>query len=129
MGLFSFLSAKKAADNIAGAVPKVIDGAISGIDALVFTDEEKSNFIKGLLKQLYDNFMPRAISRRVIAVIIIGVFSIFALTGLVFACFGRMNVVNEIIKVAVAFKIGWAAMTVIAFYFGVWPFVTKKKGE
>jgi len=126
MGLFSFLSAGKAADNIASAIPKVIDGAVRGIDSLVFTDEERSSFIKDLLKQLYDNFMPRAISRRVLAVIVFSVFSIFALTGLVFACFEKTNIVKIIIDVAVAFKLGWLTMTITAFYFGVWPFVTKK---
>ena len=125
MGLFSFLSAKKTADNLADSVPKIIDGAISGIDALAFTKEESMEFFKGLLKQLYDQFMPRAISRRVIAIIIVSVFSIFCLTALGFACFNATNIVNNISQVFTKFKIGYITLVVIGFYFGVWPFVKK----
>jgi hypothetical protein len=122
MGIFSFLSATKTADAIVGSVPKVIDGVIGGIDKAFFTDQEKAETIKDLLKQLYDNFMPRAISRRILAVIIFGVFAIYALTALVFACFKQTEVVNAIIATAEAFQLGWLAITVTIFYFGYYGF-------
>ena len=121
MGLFSFLSAAKTADALVGSIPKVISSAIKGIDASFFTDEEKMGFVKDLSKQLYDNFMPRAISRRVLSIIIFGIFGVFSLSALVFACFDMMSIVDNIIKVALAMKIGWMTITVTAFYFGIWP--------
>lgn len=127
MGLFSFLSAKKTADVLTESVPKVVDGAIKGIDALVFTAEEKSQFIQGMLKQLYDQFMPRAISRRIIAVMMLGVFDLAFLIAVGFACFGKVEVVNSIIATVKAFQMGWIAVTIIIFYFGYYG-VEKFKG-
>lgn len=122
MGLFSFLSATKTADAMASSVPKVISGITAGIDATFFTKEERANFIKDFVTKLYDNFLPRAISRRILAIMIFSVFVIFALTALVFACFGKTEVINLIIQVAVAFKIGWLIITVTIFYFGYYGF-------
>lgn len=122
MGLFSFLSASKVADAVTDSVPKVVNGVIGGIDAAFFTDEERQQMAQDLLKQLYDNFMPRAISRRILAVIIFVLFSIYALTALVFACLNMVEVVNRIIEVAEAIKLGWMAITVTIFYFGYYGF-------
>ena len=76
MGFWDFLSSAKTAANLADTVPKVVDSTIKGLDALVFTTEEKSKFIMDLLKQLHDQFMPRAISRRIIAILMLACFDL-----------------------------------------------------
>lgn len=60
-------------------VDTVAEGMVSGVDALFFTDEEKSNASMkamatrmSMVKALQDEFAPRAITRRVLAIIIIG---------------------------------------------------------
>jgi hypothetical protein len=118
MGLFSFLSAKKAGDAIVETAPKVVNGIMSGIDAAFFTQEEKAEFIKGMLQQLYDNFMPRAISRRVIAVIIFANFTLAFMLCLILAVFELKERLQAAVEVINAFQIGWLAITVTVFYFG-----------
>ena len=129
MGFFSFLTGAKAASNLADAVPKVIDSAISGIDKTFFTNEEKSDFVLKLSKQLYDNFMPRAISRRMIAAIVFILFGIFAIAALTCAILGMIDTVNAIITLAGSMKLGWLTMTIAVFYFGVWPAVNNAMGK
>lgn len=128
MGLFSFLSAAKSADAVAESIPKVVDGAMKGIDKIFFTAEEKSEFISGMLKQLYDQFMPRAISRRVISIMMLAVFDIAFLVAVVYACLGETEVVNSIIAIVSAFQMGWIAITIIIFYFGYYGVEKFKKG-
>ncbi len=69
----------KALEQGLGTVDKVADGAMRGLDALFYTKEEKSaDSIKvtgmrmGMVKDLQDQFSPRAITRRVLAIIVIG---------------------------------------------------------
>lgn len=124
MGLFSFLSTAKAADELVGAIPKVITSTISAFDKLVLTKEETLDFIKDLSKQLYDNFMPRAISRRIIATILVGLFAIFCLAGIVLVILkdvGAGSRLEALILLFTAMKVGWCTMTIVAFYFGIWP--------
>jgi len=60
-------------------VDTVAEGAVKGLDALFFTEEEKSNqsvrvlgMNMAMVKSLQDEFAPRAITRRILAIIIIG---------------------------------------------------------
>ena len=91
---------------------------ISGIDAAFYTKEETVEDIKYILFKLQDQFTPRSISRRMIAIIFTLMFCIFAITALVFACFGAGEVVNAIISVAGAFSLGTIMLTIVVFYFG-----------
>lgn len=60
-------------------IDTVAEGAVKGVDALFFTEEEKSNqsvkvlgMKMAMVKALQDEFAPRAITRRILAIIIVG---------------------------------------------------------
>ena len=99
-------------------VNTITDGLTRGIDAVVFTPEEKANFIKDMVLKLQDQYLPRALSRRIIAVLITAIFCLFCIVGLIFACFNKPDIVDNIIKVAEAFKLGWIMGAIVVFYFG-----------
>lgn len=93
-------------------------GIIAGIDAAWYTKEEQAKDIKDILFKLQDQYTPRSMSRRIIAVLFAVVFCAFALTALVFACMGKFDVANSIISVAGAFNFGGIMLTIVVFYFG-----------
>lgn len=93
-------------------------GIIAGIDAAFYTKEENVRDVKEVLFKLQDQYTPRSISRRLIAIIFTLVFCIFALTALVFACLGYAPIVKSIIEVAAAFSLGTVMLTIVVFYFG-----------
>ncbi len=95
-----------------------VTGVISGIDAAFYTKEEKVNDIKEVLFKLQDQYTPRSMSRRILAVMFAIDFSILMLTALIFACFGKTDIVARIIEVANAFSMGTIMLTVIVFFFG-----------
>jgi len=112
---------------------KVIDsltsGITRGIDAAIFTKEEKANFMKDMVLKLQDQWMPRAISRRIVAILITTIFVVFCLTALVFACFSKTEVCKDIIDVAIAFKLGWIQGAIIVFYFGYYGAAAIKEAK
>lgn len=60
----------------------------------------------------------RSKARRVIAFMVIGYVGIMGLTGTIFSILDKPEVVASILKVATAFNMGAAFVSVIAFYFG-----------
>lgn len=86
MGFFDiFRSSGKAVDAVADVVSKTTDGIITGLDHRAFTDQERAE----MAKKVYDAFLPAwvdlqktmatestasAISRRILAFIIMGAF-------------------------------------------------------
>ncbi len=76
-----FRSSEKAVDTAAAVVEKSTDGIISGLDKMVFTEEEKSDvkmkwFDKTIEfhKAIMQEALPSAVSRRVLAWMITGVY-------------------------------------------------------
>lgn len=119
----------KGMDTALGMVDKVVGGTISGIDALVYTKEEKANDIAKMVFKLQDQFTPRAISRRIIAFMFASIFSISFLVALVFTCLSKFKVVDAIIKLVVAFQLPWIIISIIIFYFGYYGFKQIKGGD
>lgn len=99
-------------------IDKSVGGIISGIDAAFYTSEEKAHDIKEMIFKLQDQFTPRAISRRILAIMFTVVFLGIVTTAVIFACFGKTTTVKDIILVAEAFQMGWIMLSIIAFYFG-----------
>ena len=97
---------------------KATGGIISGLDAAFYTKEENVRDIKEVLFKLQDQYTPRSISRRLIALIFTSVYCLFALVTLAFACYGKMLVVGSIIKVAGAYSLSTIMITIVIFYFG-----------
>lgn len=104
------------------AVEDITTSVMSGMDALVYTAEEKAAFAKDVLFKLQDEYMPRSISRRLIAFMITSVFCFFMLTALLFACLSQPAIVKSIIDTAAAFQLGWLQITIVVFYFGYYGF-------
>jgi len=120
-------------------VDTIADGAVKGFDALFFTEEEKSNqsvsvlgMRMGMVKALQDEFAPRAITRRILAIIIVGStflhFQIAIVMGIMANMFPKMiKVGDETINAwtgALEFTLTILvqeikiAMIVVFFYFG-----------
>jgi len=77
--LAKIFGADKAIDKGIDTIDKTIDHAASGLDALFFTDEEKSNqsvkvmgMRMAMVKALQDENSARSITRRILAIIIVG---------------------------------------------------------
>lgn len=116
MGLFSFLSSNKK------TVDKVVDGAISGIDKIFYTNEEKADArrklaegVQEFVKSTLDENTARSRTRRVIAIMIMGVFLILIIAAAVAYPFDEAysNFLFEIVGDMSTF-----ALMVAAFFFG-----------
>ena len=114
LGFKTLFSADKAVDT----ATNIINKGMSGLDALVFTKEERSEFVKDFVLKMQDTYGPRALSRRIIAIMTLGSFNAAFITALVFACFDKLSVVMRIIEVIKAFGMPWIVGTIIIFYFG-----------
>lgn len=108
----------KGMDTAVGMVDKSVSGIISGVDAMVYTKEERAHDISKMVFKLQDQFTPRAISRRIIAFMFTGIFCISFLSALVFTCFQKIVVTKAIIDLVVAFQLPWVIITIVIFYFG-----------
>jgi len=98
---------------------KVIDGAMRGIDALVFTDEEKAKMsvTKGELKvKLLSAYEPFKLAQRYLALIFSGLFAVSFITALAMAVMGMDY--KPILEVVAAFSLGYIILAIVTFYFG-----------
>ena len=104
-------------------VEKATDGIIAGIDKAFYTDEEKmsdqislTKFRMDMVKSLQDEFTPRALTRRVLAIIILG--HVFLHIDAAIACFIlRMSGAVDFILKLVDAEMTLASI-VAFFYFG-----------
>jgi len=142
MGLFSFLgSGGRAAEDTAATIRKVAEGAISGIDALILTDEEEIQYgikkvelklrvAESLAKHVEntaDENTARSKARRWIAKNVVKVWlSTMLLTMVVYAFDEEKG--KGIYEVAEAYWLGEAVMMVLAFYFTLYAIDKVKKG-
>lgn len=119
MGFFSFLkTSEKALDTAADVVKKGVDG----VDALFFTDEERSAANTERLKlwlevqkTLINENTAKSITRRIIATIIIGSFMLQSFISIGLYRFDKLwsQFVLDIMKAE-----GTLVLTVAFFYFG-----------
>ena len=116
MGLFSWLTGNKK------TVDKVVDGAISGIDKLFYTNEERADAKKEIAKGVskfventLDENTARSKTRRVIAIMIMGVFLL-----LILAAAGVYTINPDYSKFLfkIAGDMSTMALMVAAFFFG-----------
>lgn len=90
MGLFSFLKSNK------NTVDNIINSAVSGIDKMWFTNEEKSeitrdmaNGLQDFVKQTLDESTARSRTRRIIAIMIMAVYLLLILAAVVAYAFNK----------------------------------------
>lgn len=124
MNLFSWLTvAPKATE-------KVLDGAISGIDKLVYTDEEKAEartkYLETWLelqKMLGEETSVRGITRRILAIMCVGTYIFLSLFSVAMWKFDKAYA-DFIWEVGNAGQYGYITLTIVAFYFG--PYFLEK---
>lgn len=126
--LGSLFGTVKGAETALKIVDKTTDGVIGGIDAAFYTKEEQMADRKEILLKLQDQFTPRAISRRLLALLFSGCFCGAFVTSIIFACFKRFDIVDSVIKLVVEFQLPWIILTIVTFYFGYYG-LKQIKGE
>ena len=117
MGLLNWLaSGPKAAE-------KVLDAGVRGIDALVFTEEEKAELHKKmgedwieLQKIMGEETTVRAVTRRILAVLVVVPFVLLVLSAAVAYAFSP-EYATFLLALAES-QFGILVLTVAAFYFG-----------
>ena len=136
MGFFtSLFSTKKVVDAIPETAGKVVDGVVSGVDKLFFTDEEKTEASQKAMESIYsfirttmDESSIRSITRRVLAVEIVSAFVFLLLAGALVYAF-RPDWAAHILACAKA--LSNLVLAVSVFYFGpyqVGGMIAKIKG-
>ena len=125
MALGSTLSAIFASKKALDIADKIAESAPAMVDNLFHTDQERAqanlqwfNKWADMMVQIKDENTARSITRRILAVFIISVWSVFCTVGLV-CVFMMPDSLSGIIEVASAFYLAQVTLAVIAFYFGV----------
>jgi hypothetical protein len=115
------------------AAGKVLDGAVRGIDALVYTDEERSAARQKMVdtwidlqKSLGEETSVRGVTRRFLAFF---AFVPYVLLLLSAACLypGHQAYAQFLVDLAEG-KFGWIVLTVVGFYFGP-PMIGRMLGK
>jgi cytochrome b subunit of formate dehydrogenase len=116
MGIFSFLKSNKK------TVDKVVDGAISGIDKIFYTNEERAEArrklaegVQDFVETTLDENTARSKTRRVIAIMIMGVF-LLLIVGAALAYPWSADYSNHLFSIAESMST--FALMVAAFFFG-----------
>lgn len=91
---------------------KIVDAGIKGIDAMVFTDEEKSNVKLAFLKA----YEPFKLAQRYLALLITLLIVVFAITGITFVSLGRD--VDQLLDLFSALNLDLSSALIYGFYFG-----------
>ena len=139
MGLWSIITGAGKVDEVVDTGLNIINQGVKGIDAMFFTDEEKSqakaaftakamDHVLVMVKATQGETLARSITRRILAIALIGLFMTFTITGLVFVCMGDTDTVNNIIALAAAMWLPGVTLSVVAFYFGFYG-VNKVMGK
>ena len=137
MGFFTTLfSTQKVIDAIPETAGKVVDGVISGVDKLFFTDEEKTeasqkamDSIYSFIKTTMDESSIRSITRRVLAVMIVAAFLFLLIFGALVYFFDSAWAAHAL---SCASALSNLVLAVSVFYFGpyqVGGMISKIKGE
>lgn len=121
----SIFGSKKAISDAGEVAKNVSSGIVAGIDKAFYTSEEKAEnaakrfeTISTLIIALQDQFTPRSISRRVVAVVFCLNFTIAFLLSVGLAAFGKTDAVNLVVEVVRVYMLGQIILTIIFFYFG-----------
>lgn len=95
---------------------KVIDSAVKGIDNIFFTNEEKAESFKGILRA----YEPFKIAQRLIALMVIGTYLIVFLISVVIMILSTWFDVEEIGKEISQYNsdtLGLSVSIIVGFYF------------
>ena len=109
------------------AASKVMEGAVKGIDALVYTDEEKAVARQKLADQwlelqkaLGEETTVRSVTRRILAVMVVGCFTVLVMGAAVAYLFDQAYA-KFLLELASS-QFGILVLGVAGFYFGPYMF-------
>jgi hypothetical protein len=138
MGLWSIITGANKVGNVVDTGLGVVESAVKGLDAIVYTDEEKAlDAAKNLTKRM-DHALAfakitqsesgaSAITRRIAMMIVLGNFTLFTTTGLVLVLLDKINILNNLIEFAKVMGIATLTVTVIASMFGYYAITKNRK--
>lgn len=92
---------------------EVVDAGINAIDAMVFTDEEKSKAKLELLRA----YEPFKIAQRYLAVMYSSIFLLAFVVCMILVGFERHDLVVKMIDLIAAFSLGQIVLAIVGFYF------------
>jgi hypothetical protein len=109
---------------------KVLDAGISGIDKLVYTEEEKAEARSQLLDHwiklqatLGEETTVRGVTRRILAVMFCGAYVLLTLLAAAVWPWGdHWKAYADFLWEVANGQYGWITMTVVVFYFGPYVF-------
>ena len=115
------------------AAEKVLDSTVSGIDKLVYTEEERADarttaldaWLK-LQAMMGEETTVRGVTRRILSVMCIGTYILLSLLSVAVWTFNKAYA-DFIWEVANAGQYGWITLAIVAFYFG--PYFLQKLVE
>jgi flagellar biosynthesis protein FliP len=136
MSLWGWITGADKVGEVVDTGLDVVKTAMNGLDALVYTDEEKAqdnakNILRNgdmaykFAKLAQSESGASAVTRRICALIVLTNFTIYAQAALVAACFSRMDIVDNIVKTGIALMVGEMAIAVVISMFGYYAW--KKK--
>jgi len=96
----------------------IMNSLFTAIDKAFYTEQEKAELTTKALLALQDQYMPRSISRRILAFIFCSNFCLILWVTIGLIISGKDEVVTEIIKLVDHFELGWITLTIVIFYFG-----------
>lgn len=117
---------------VSNSAGKVLDGAIAGVDKLVYTEEEKADARTALLQHwiklqetLGEETTVRGVTRRILAVLFCGAYVFLTVLAAAVWPWSEhwRNYANFLWEIANG-QYGWITMTVVVFYFG--PYVVER---
>ena len=138
MGLWTILTgAGKVSDVIDTGLDLVKTGA-RGLDKMVYTNEEQAidgakniaanmDHVVEMAKLSQNESGASAVTRRIFGLIVLGNFSLFVLVGLVAVCWGKTELVQDIVAFANAVSIGNLTIAVIVSTFGYYAATKGRK--
>lgn len=114
---------EKAIDKGLGIIDKSVGHIASGLDSVIYTDQEKAEgaiqtmqMRMDMVKSLQDEFTPRSVTRRILALVIFGLFFLHSNMWLYFKWKGNEGMVSackELIMVEIQL-----VLLVAFFYYG-----------
>lgn len=122
MSWWNFLTSS---DKVVETGTDLIKMGANGIDALFYTQEEKAQAgIKVMDQVLEMNRVAneessiRSITRRAIAWVIIGNFTIFSISALIVTLMGELEITASILQLMGSLSLPMITLAVVVFYFG-----------
>ena len=138
MGLWSIITGAGKVGDVIDTGLGVVKSGVKGLDALVYTDEEKAiagaeNIIRNMdhaykFAQLAQSESgASAITRRLAMLIVLGNFTLYSTVGMVLVLMEKIETLTNLIEFSKSMGIAMLATTVVASMFGYYAWTKGKK--